>query len=83
MHPITPKIDKALISQTDVCKAIGQTRSGLAKLRKKDPTFPSPIKFSDTRQATAYYVVAEVEAWLKSKIEARDACIKRELLPKE
>jgi len=77
------KIDQALISQTEVCKTIGQTRSGLSKLRKKDPTFPRPIKFSDTRQATAYYVVAEVEAWLKSKIEVRDACLNRQLLPKE
>ncbi|MDN4882398.1 helix-turn-helix transcriptional regulator, partial [Escherichia coli] len=57
----------------ELCKAIGQTRSGLDKLRKKDPTFPKPIKFGDTRQAAAYYVIAEVNAWLASKIEARDA----------
>ena len=42
MHPIHPTIDQALIPQTEVCKAIGQTRSGLDKLRKKDPTFPKP-----------------------------------------
>ena len=46
MHPTHPTIDQALIPQTEVCKAIGQTRSGLDKLRKKDPTFPKPIKFS-------------------------------------
>jgi prophage regulatory protein len=45
----------------------------LDKLRKKDPTFPKPIKDGDTRQAAAYYVLAEVEAWLRTKIEARDA----------
>ena len=83
MHSIHSTIDQALISQTEVCKAIGQTRSGLAKLRKKDPSFPRPIKFSDNRQAAAYYVVAELNAWLKSKVEARDACMKRDLLPKE
>jgi hypothetical protein len=27
----------------------------------------------DSRQAAAYYVVSEVESWLRSKIEARDA----------
>jgi prophage regulatory protein len=73
MLPAHPTIDQALIPQPEVCKAIGQTRSGLEKLRKKDPTFPKPIKFSDSRQAAAYYVIAEVNSWLRAKIEARDA----------
>ncbi|HCJ29166.1 MAG TPA: transcriptional regulator [Pseudomonas sp.] len=73
MRPSHSAIDKSLIPQPELCKAIGQTRSGLDKLRKKDPTFPKPIKFGDTRQAAAYYVIAEVNAWLASKIEARDA----------
>lgn len=73
MHPIHPTIDQALIPQTEVCKVIGQTRSGLDKLRKKDPTFPRPIKFGDSRQAAAYYVIAELNAWLAAKIRARDA----------
>lgn len=73
MLPTHHTIDQALIPQPEVCKAIGQTRSGLEKLRKKDPTFPKPIKFSDSRQAAAYYVIAEVNAWLRARIEARDA----------
>lgn len=73
MLPNHPAINQALIPQPEVCKAIGQTRSGLDKLRKKDPTFPRPVKFGETRQAACYYVVAEVNAWLASKIEARDA----------
>lgn len=73
MHPTHPTIDQALIPQPAVCKVIGQTRSGLDKLRKKDPTFPKPIKFSDTRQAAAYYVIAELNAWLADKIKERDA----------
>lgn len=67
-----PAIEKALISQPEVCRAIGQTRSGLEKLRKNDPSFPKPIKFSDTRQAAAYYVISEVNAWLQTKLAARD-----------
>ncbi|MCQ4258845.1 transcriptional regulator [Pseudomonas stutzeri] len=67
-----PSVDQSLISQTEVCKAIGQTRSGLQKLREKDSTFPKPIKFGATRQSASYYVVAEVNAWLRAKIEARD-----------
>ncbi|MER1948670.1 MULTISPECIES: helix-turn-helix transcriptional regulator [Stutzerimonas] len=73
MHPTHPTIDQALIPQTEVCKVIGQTRSGLDKLRKKDPTFPKPIKFGSSRQATAYYVIAELNAWLVAKIKERDA----------
>ncbi len=73
MHPTHPTIDQALIPQTKVLEVLGQTRSGLDKLRKKDPTFPRPIKFSDSRQAAAYYVIAELNAWLAAKIKARDA----------
>lgn len=73
MHPTHPAINQALIPQPEVCKAIGQTRSGLDKLRKKDPTFPKPIKFGSSRQAAAYYVIAELNAWLASKITERDA----------
>ncbi len=72
MLPNHSTIEQALIPQPDVCKAIGQTRSGLEKLKKKDPTFPKPIKFGDTRQSACFYVVAEVNAWLARKIEARD-----------
>lgn len=71
MHLKHPS-DKALIRQTSLCDWLDLSRSGLDKLRKKDPTFPKPIKSSDSRQAAAYFVVAEVNAWLQSKIEARD-----------
>ncbi|MGG2397144.1 helix-turn-helix transcriptional regulator [Pseudomonas sp. SH1-B] len=64
---------KSLIRQTTLCERLDLTRSGLAKLRKKDPTFPKPIKDGEARQAAAYYVAAEVDAWLQSKIQARDA----------
>jgi prophage regulatory protein len=72
MHPSnTP--NKALIRQPKLCEWLDLTRSGLDKLRKKDPTFPKPIKDGESRQAAAYYVVAEVDAWLRARIKARDA----------
>jgi len=72
MHPDnTPS--KALIRQLTLCNWLDLSRSGLDKLRKKDPTFPKPLKDGHTRQTATYYVVAEVEAWLRTKIEARDA----------
>lgn len=64
---------KALIRQSALCTWLDLTRSGLNKLRAKDPTFPRPLKEGDTRQAASYYVVAEVDAWLKAKIAQRDA----------
>lgn len=72
MHPNTPHSGKGLIRQPALCQWLDVTRSGLAKLRAKDPSFPKPIKDGDSRQAAAYYVVAEVEAWLQSKIADRD-----------
>lgn len=73
MNQDQPACTQSLISQPDVCKKLGKTHSGLAKLKAKDSTFPKPIKFSEARQAAAYYVAAEVEAWLQTKIQARDA----------
>lgn len=72
MHPSNPHPSKGLIRQPALCQWLDVTRSGLAKLRAKAPSFPKPIKDGDSRQAAAYYVVAEVEAWLQSKIAARD-----------
>ena len=72
MH-LEPTPTKALIRQPALCTWLDVTRSGLAKLRAKDPTFPRPLKDGDSRQAAAYFVVAEVDAWLRAKIEARDA----------
>ncbi|MHB9799982.1 helix-turn-helix transcriptional regulator [Pseudomonas sp. MT3] len=71
MH--TPAPSKALIRQTSLCAWLDLSRSGLDKLRKKDPTFPKPLKDGESRQAAAFYVVAEVDKWLQSKIQARDA----------
>lgn len=67
------EVKKALVRQTALLEWLDLSRSGLDKLRKKDPSFPKPIKDGDSRQAAAFYVVEEVEAWLKAKIEARDA----------
>lgn len=72
MHPSNIP-NKALIRQPKLCEWLDLTRSGLDKLRKKDPTFPKPIKDGESRQAAVYYVVAEVDAWLRARIKARDA----------
>ncbi|AXO62804.1 AlpA family transcriptional regulator [Ectopseudomonas oleovorans] len=63
---------KTLISQSRLIESLDLSRSGLDKRRKKDSTFPKPIKDGQHRQATNYYVVAEVEAWIQAQIEKRD-----------
>ncbi|MDX1368252.1 transcriptional regulator [Pseudomonas sp.] len=72
MHP-SKLASKALIRQSALCVWLDLSRSGLDKLRKKDPTFPKPIKDGDARQAAAFYVFAEIEVWLQTKIAGRDA----------
>lgn len=69
MHLDTPT---ALISQPRLITQLDLSRSGLDKLRKKDPTFPKPIKSGPHRQAANFYIAAEVEAWIRSQIEKRD-----------
>lgn len=63
---------KTLIRQSSLIERLDLSRSGLDKLRKKDPGFPKPLKDGPHRQATNYYVVAEVEAWISAQIEKRD-----------
>lgn len=67
--------NKSLIRQSRLQEQLDLTRGGLEKLRKKDQAFPKPIKDGDSRQAAAYYVVSEVEAWLQAKIAERDAAL--------
>jgi prophage regulatory protein len=46
--------------------------SGFYELRKRDPSFPRPIKDGDTQQAPAFYVVDEVKSWLINRMIERD-----------
>lgn len=57
----------ALIRQHKLAKKLDMSMDMLRKLTKIDPTFPTPLKCGDTRQAPVFYVVADVEAWLLSK----------------
>ena len=66
-------VANSLVRKTAVCQKLGLTRSGLDKLRSRDPSFPKPIKSSERRQSAAYFVAAEVDAWLQRKVAERDA----------
>lgn len=71
MHPNNSESAQILIKQTAVYTLLAISRSGLAKLRKRDPSFPLPVKDGTSRQAAVYYVRAEVEAWLANKLAKR------------
>jgi predicted DNA-binding transcriptional regulator AlpA len=68
----TPTLPE-LMNMAEVAQTMRRTRSGVDKLRAKDPTFPKPLKDGTGRQARVYFVRAEVDAWLRAKLEARVA----------
>lgn len=63
----------ALIKQTTLLAKLDWSRSKLNNYRKRDASFPKPIKEGNSRQAAVYYVLAEVEAWLNTKMASRSA----------
>ncbi|RRV39908.1 AlpA family phage regulatory protein [Pseudomonas sp. o96-267] len=52
----------------------GLQRSTVYKRLKSDPTFPKPVPLSDSnaRGAPVGFVLAEVQAWVKARIAARE-----------
>ncbi len=67
-----PKGQK-LITKPNLCRAMDMTRSGIDKLLKNEPSFPRPLKFSDSQQATCYFPIAEIDSWLEDKLAMRGA----------
>lgn len=46
-----------------VCQMLGISRDTLRVLIRRDPTFPRPLKYCDTRQAPVYFDYAELIEW--------------------
>lgn len=69
---ITPNPAPVIVRQPTVRAMLSLSPSGFSKLKKRDPSFPRPIKEEETRQAAVYYVLAEVEAWINAKMAARN-----------
>jgi prophage regulatory protein len=66
-----PSIERILIGTREVMQMLGVGRTTLHRLRQTDPTFPKPIKDGPHRQAHAYFVKSEIEAWVKFKADTR------------
>ncbi|MBN2974694.1 helix-turn-helix transcriptional regulator [Pseudomonas lactucae] len=67
----SPVTNRILIGSKEIMQMLGIGRTTLHRIRNKDSTFPTPIKEGPHRQAHAYFVKAEVEAWIKSKADSR------------
>lgn len=61
-----------LWTMADVGRVLRRTRSGVDKLRARDPQFPKPLKDGDKRGSRIYFVRQEVEAYLSARLSARE-----------
>ena len=66
------KIQKILIRQKTLMEMLDLSSSGFYELRKRDPSFPKPIKDGNSQPAPAFYVSEEVRCWLIDRMIARD-----------
>ncbi|MCY1289733.1 Prophage CP4-57 regulatory protein (AlpA) [compost metagenome] len=72
-QPQTPSPLLALVRMPELMSLTGLARPTVYKMLKRDPTFPKPIKLSDSkaRNAPVAFVLSEVQAWIQGRIEAR------------
>lgn len=66
------KTHKILLRQKTLMDMLDLSSSGFYELRKRDPSFPKPIKDGHSQQAAAFYVVDEVKSWLINRMIERD-----------
>lgn len=66
--PVLPE----LWTMADVERVLRRTRSGVDKLRARDPQFPKPLKDGDNRRSRIYFVRQEIEAYLAVRLQARE-----------
>lgn len=68
---ITTSALPELWTMADVERVLRRTRSGVDKLRARDPQFPKPLKDGEKRGSRIYFVRQEVEAYLSARLSAR------------
>lgn len=61
-----------LWTMAEVAARLRRTRSGVDKLRARDPQFPKPLKDGGKRGSRIYFVRQEVEAYLSDRLQARE-----------
>ncbi|WP_291331388.1 helix-turn-helix transcriptional regulator [Acinetobacter sp. UBA801] len=51
------------ISYKKACQMLDVSRDTLRVLIRRDPSFPKPIKYGETRQAPVFFSYAELVEW--------------------
>ncbi|WPP46628.1 transcriptional regulator [Pseudomonas sp. AN-1] len=64
-----------LWTMADVERVMRRTRSGVDKLRARDPNFPTPLKDGEHRSSRIYFVRQEIEAYLAARLSAREVVV--------
>lgn len=67
----TPTLPE-LWTMAEVAHTMRRTRSGVDKLRVRDPSFPKPLKDGNNRRSRIYFVRQEIEAYLSARLDARE-----------
>ena len=61
-----------LLTMAEVAGLLRRTRSGVDKLRARDPLFPKPLKDGDDRRSRIWFVRQEIEAYLAARLNSRE-----------
>ena len=61
-----------LLTMNEVAGLLRRTRSGVDKLRARDPSFPKPLKDGDDRRSRIWFVRQEIEAYLAARLNSRE-----------
>jgi prophage regulatory protein len=61
-----------LLTIVEVADLLHRTRSGVYKLRARDPSFPKPYKDGNNRRSRIYFVRQEIEAYLTACLHSRE-----------
>ncbi|MNF70607.1 Prophage CP4-57 regulatory protein (AlpA) [compost metagenome] len=64
----------ALVRMPELQQLTGLARPTVYKMIQRDATFPKPVKLSDSgaRNAPVAFVLSEVQAWIRGRIQVRE-----------
>lgn len=73
MMPL-PEPEYRLIRLPELLSLTTLSRSSAHRLMKADPSFPKPVKLSDSgaRNAPVAFVLSEVQGWIQNRMQARE-----------
>ena len=64
----------ALVRMSELQQLTGLARPTVYKMIQRDASFPRPVKLSDSgaRNAPVAFVLSEVQAWIRGRIQVRE-----------